>query len=43
MPSRRTDKLQPASVISHVGVMIAVAAVMGVLVAGLAIGADAPD
>ena len=37
MPSRRTDKLQPASVISHVGVMIAVAAVMGVLVAGLAI------
>jgi len=37
MPSRRTDKLQPAAVISHLGVMIAVAAVMGVLVAGLAI------
>jgi membrane peptidoglycan carboxypeptidase len=37
MPARRTDKLQPASVISHLGVMIAVAAVMGVLVAGLAI------
>jgi membrane peptidoglycan carboxypeptidase len=37
MPSRRTDKLKPASVISHLGVMVAVAGVMGVLVAGLAI------
>jgi hypothetical protein len=37
MPSRRTDRLRPASVVSHLGVMVAVAAVMGVLVAGLAI------
>ena len=37
MPSRRTDRLRPASVLSHLGVMVAVAAVMGVLVAGLAI------
>ena len=37
MPSRRTDKLKPASVLSHLGVMVAVAGVMGVLVAGLAI------
>jgi membrane peptidoglycan carboxypeptidase len=35
--SRRTDRLRPVSVVSHVGVMVAVAAVMGVLVAGLAI------
>src|SRR3954447_119802 len=34
---RRADRLRPVSVLSHVGVMIAVAAVMGVLVAGLAI------
>jgi membrane peptidoglycan carboxypeptidase len=37
MSSRRTDTLKPAGIISHLGVMIAVAAVMGVLVAGLAI------
>jgi membrane peptidoglycan carboxypeptidase len=37
MSARRTDSLRPASVISHLGVMVAVAAVMGVLVAGLAI------
>src|SRR5687767_557694 len=37
MSSRRTDKLRPASVVSHLGVMVAVAAVLGVLVAGLAI------
>ncbi|MGA9746091.1 MAG: transglycosylase domain-containing protein [Nocardioides sp.] len=37
MPSRRTDKLRPVSVISHLGVMVAVAGVMGILVAGLAI------
>jgi membrane peptidoglycan carboxypeptidase len=37
MSARRTDKLKPASIISHLGVMVAVAAVMGVLVAGLAI------
>jgi membrane peptidoglycan carboxypeptidase len=37
MSSRRTDRLRPASVVSHLGVMVAVAAVMGVLVAGLAI------
>jgi membrane peptidoglycan carboxypeptidase len=37
MPSRRTDRLRPASVVSHLGVMVAVAAVTGVLVAGLAI------
>ena len=37
MSARRTDKLQPASIISHLGVMVAVAAVMGILVAGLAI------
>src|SRR3954467_1185583 len=34
---RRADRLRPVSVISHVGVMVAVAAVMGVLVAGLAL------
>src|SRR3954468_14311367 len=37
MSSRRTDRLRPVSVLSHLGVMIAVAAVMGVLVAGLAL------
>ena len=37
MSSRRTDRLRPASILSHLGVMVAVAAVMGVLVAGLAI------
>jgi membrane peptidoglycan carboxypeptidase len=37
MSARRTDRLQPASILSHLGVMVAVAAVMGVLVAGLAI------
>ncbi|MGZ5418324.1 MAG: transglycosylase domain-containing protein [Nocardioides sp.] len=37
MSARRTDKLQPASILSHLGVMVAVAAVMGLLVAGLAI------
>ena len=37
MSSRRTDRLRPAGVLSHLGVMIAVAAVMGVLVAGLAL------
>ena len=30
MSSRRTDRLRPASVVSHLGVMVAVAAVMGV-------------
>ena len=35
--STRTDQLKPASVVSHLGVMIAVAVVTGVLVAGLAI------
>ncbi|MEP7091425.1 MAG: transglycosylase domain-containing protein, partial [Nocardioidaceae bacterium] len=34
---RRTDRLRPVSVLSHLGVMVAVAAVLGVLVAGLAI------
>jgi membrane peptidoglycan carboxypeptidase len=37
MSSRRTDRLRPLSVVSHLGVMVAVAVVMGVLVAGLAI------
>src|SRR3954447_18818285 len=37
MSSRRTDRLRPVSVLSHLGVMVAVAAVMGVLVAGLAL------
>ena len=37
MSRRRTDRLRPGSVISHLGVIVAVAAVMGVLVAGLAI------
>jgi membrane peptidoglycan carboxypeptidase len=37
MPSRRTDRLRPVSILSHLGVMVAVAGVMGVLVAGLAI------
>jgi membrane peptidoglycan carboxypeptidase len=37
MSSRRTDRLKPASVVSHLGVMVAVAAVMGLLVAGLAL------
>ena len=37
MSARHTDRLRPASVISHLGVMVAVAGVMGVLVAGLAI------
>jgi membrane peptidoglycan carboxypeptidase len=34
---RRTDRLNPVSVLSHLAVMVAVAAVMGLLVAGLAI------
>jgi membrane peptidoglycan carboxypeptidase len=37
MSSARTDRLKPASILSHLGVMLAVAAVMGILVAGLAI------
>jgi membrane peptidoglycan carboxypeptidase len=37
MSPRRSDSLAPASVVSHLGVMLAVAAVMGVLAAGLAI------
>ncbi len=37
MASRRTDRLGFGSVLSHLGVMVAVAAVMGVLAAGLAI------
>ena len=37
MSSRRTDRLRPLSVVSHLGVIVAVAAVMGVLVAGLAL------
>ena len=37
MSPRRADRLRPASVFSHLGAMVAVAAVMGVLVAGLAI------
>jgi membrane peptidoglycan carboxypeptidase len=37
MSARRTDKLRPAGIVSHLGVMVAVAAVLGVLVAGLAI------
>ena len=37
MSPRRTDRLRPLSVLSHLGVMVAVAAVMGVLVAGLAL------
>jgi membrane peptidoglycan carboxypeptidase len=36
MSPRRTDRLAPAGVLSHLGVMVAVAAVMGVLVGGLA-------
>ena len=37
MSRRRTDRLKFAGVLSHLGVMVAVAAVMGVLVAGLAL------
>ena len=37
MSARRDDRLGFASVLSHLGVMVAVSAVMGVLVAGLAI------
>jgi membrane peptidoglycan carboxypeptidase len=37
MSPRRTDRLRPLSVLSHLGVMVAVAAVMGLLVAGLAL------
>src|SRR3954469_16036620 len=37
MSPRRPDRLRPASVLSHLGVMLAVAAVMGLLVAGLAL------
>src|SRR3954462_14070331 len=37
MSPRRSDRLRPVSVVSHLGVMIAVAAVLGVLVAGLAL------
>ena len=37
MSPRRPDRLKPGSVVSHLGVMVAVAAVMGVLVAGLAL------
>jgi membrane peptidoglycan carboxypeptidase len=37
MSPRRLDRLRPASVFSHLGAIVAVAAVMGVLVAGLAI------
>src|SRR3954452_2334556 len=37
MSARRTDRLKPASVVSHLGVMVAVAAVTGLLVAGLAL------
>jgi membrane peptidoglycan carboxypeptidase len=36
MSPRRSDRLGPAGVVSHLGVMVAVAAVMGVLAAGLA-------
>ncbi|HEX5911647.1 MAG TPA: hypothetical protein VFY54_00815, partial [Rubrobacter sp.] len=37
MSARRDDRLGFSSVLSHLGVMVAVSAVMGVLVAGLAI------
>jgi membrane peptidoglycan carboxypeptidase len=37
MSPRRSDALKPAGILSHLGVMVAVAAVMGVLVAGIAI------
>src|SRR3954449_10898628 len=37
MSPRRPDRLRPASVLSHLAVMLAVAAVMGLLVAGLAL------
>ena len=37
MSPRRTDRLRPAGVLSHLGAMVAVAVVMGVLVAGIAI------
>lgn len=37
MSSRRPDGLPPHKILSHLGVMIAVAAVLGVVVAGLAI------
>ncbi|MGZ4437890.1 MAG: transglycosylase domain-containing protein, partial [Nocardioidaceae bacterium] len=37
MSPRRSDSLSPSAVVSHLGVMVAVAAVMGVLAAGLAI------
>ncbi len=37
MPDRSDDRLGVPSVLSHLGVMVAVSAVMGVLVAGLAI------
>ena len=41
MSARRTDRLPPARVLSHLGVMVAVAAVMGLLVAGLVMPAAA--
>jgi membrane peptidoglycan carboxypeptidase len=37
MSPRRPDSLSPAAILSHLGVMVAVAAVMGVLAAGMAI------
>ncbi len=37
MSARRTDRLKPSAIASHLSVMLAVAAVMGVLAAGLAI------
>ena len=37
MSARRPDDVTPGQVLSHLGVMVAVAAVMGLLVAGLAI------
>jgi membrane peptidoglycan carboxypeptidase len=37
MPARSTDRLKPVSVLSHLGVMVAVAAALGLLVAGLAL------
>ncbi len=37
MSSSRTDRLRPGGVLSHLGVMVAVAGVLGLLVAGLAL------
>ena len=37
MPSRHPDDVTTSNILSHVGVMVAVSALMGLLVAGLVI------